>query len=65
MKPILNKWQWHFYFGKDYSRLDRGWKEVNLGILKIHTMPEEGERLWKKHYKGFLLRFFIWLPIDN
>jgi hypothetical protein len=65
MKPVINKWQVHFYFGKDWTRYERGWKEVDFGILKIHTLPEQGHQLHKKMYGGFLIRFFIWFPIDS
>lgn len=60
----LNKWQYDFYFGRDYRIFERGWKIVRFGIFNIHTMPEEGYVLQKKHYKGFILKFYIWLPID-
>lgn len=64
MKKVLNKWQIHFRFGRDYRTLERGWKEITFGILKIHTLSDEGEMLNKRNYAGFLLKFLVWFPID-
>lgn len=65
MKNILNKWQLVWFFGRDYRTLERGWKVVRLGIINIHTKPEEGVILTKRYYKGFVIQFIIWLPIDK
>ena len=64
MKPVLNKWQAVWYFGKDYRTMERGWKQVEFGILNLQHFPESGVMIHKNMYKGFLLRFYIWLPID-
>ena len=64
MKEILNKWQIHFFFGRDFRTLERGWKRLEFGIFKIIKFPEENEMLWNKYYNGFFWRFKIWIPID-
>lgn len=64
MKRIINKWQIHWYFGREWEKMDRGWKKVSFGIFKVHTLPEEGAMLSKRMYKGFLIKFCIWFPID-
>ena len=64
MKRILNKWQVHWKFGRDQTRLESGWKIVEFGILKIIKFPEQGERLYKIHYKGFTIKFRVWLPVE-
>ena len=64
MRPALNKWQFHGYFGRCNYTMERFAKQVEFGFLKIHTKPEEGCALTKYHYKGFLIKFFIWLPVD-
>lgn len=64
MKKIKNKWQCHFRFGHDPRFLEQGWREVQFGILNIVDFPPEGQYLTKKYYKGFLIKFKIWFPID-
>jgi hypothetical protein len=64
MKKELNKWQLVYNFGKNYATRERGWKEVRFGIIKIIKMPGEGQMLYSGLYKGFMFRFYIWLPID-
>lgn len=60
----INRWQVHGFFGRCPYTMERFAKRVEFGILNIHTMPEQGEALWKAHYKGFIIKFYIWLPID-
>lgn len=60
----LNKWQIVSYFGRDYRVIERGWKEIRFGIINFHQFPLEREMISKKNYRGFILRFFIWFPID-
>lgn len=64
MKKILNKWQAHFYFGRNHCTDERGWKTVEFGILKFIFLPREGEWMGKEHYKGFFVKFYIWFPVD-
>jgi hypothetical protein len=64
MKYLLNKWQTHFYFGKDYTVIERGWKQIEFGIMKFTSYPNEGCKHTKKNYNGFLLKFYMWFPID-
>ncbi len=65
LKKELNTWQCYFYFGHDFQRMELGWKRFEFAFMNIHTFPEQGEMLQrKKHFKGFLFKFFIWLPID-
>ena len=47
-----NKWQIIFHLRNNPEL--RGKKKVfRFGIFKIHTFPDEGNYLEKKHYKGF------------
>ena len=62
MKKILNKWQLHFCLKKSFER-DLGWHEFSFGILNLYTFPKEAEKITKRNYKGFLIRFYFWLPI--
>lgn len=59
------KLQFIFSIGRDYRTMLVGWKLVEFGIFKIHTFPQEGEALQKHHYKGFIIRFIMWLPFDS
>ncbi len=64
MKRLLNKWQLHFIFGRDHGRMESGWKRLEFGILKLHSLPEEAYAFHSAHYKGFIVRLRIWLPIE-
>ena len=61
----LNKWQLIWYFGLDYNTRERGWRIVRFGIIKIHTTPAEGCLLDKSNYRGFIIAFRLWLPIEK
>lgn len=63
-KPILNKWQTTISLQRDYRTMDRGWKIFEFGIFNLKEIPPQGEMLRSKYYKGFLIRFAIWLPFD-
>lgn len=64
-KPILNKWQITISLVKDYRIYERGWKIFEFGIFNLKAIPPQGEELWKKYYKGFIIRFAIWFPIER
>lgn len=65
MKPILNKWQITYAIHKDMMRLDRGWNCFRFGIFKLINIPHQGERIRKSDYKGFILNFLFWFPIER
>lgn len=67
MKPILHKWQfWCRLFDTDYYiQGTRGWHIFNAGFIKLHTMPDAGQMVDKKMYKGFAIKFAWWFPIDR
>lgn len=58
---------WCNPFGQDYMRLPTlGWHIFELGIIKIHKYPEDGQSIGKpEHYKGFIIKFAWWFPIDK
>lgn len=64
IKKQVNKWQLVFSFGRDFRTMERGWKQVVFGVFNIHRLPEAGMMLHKGFYQGFILRFYIWLPVD-
>lgn len=61
------KWQfWIKPFERNYARFsEQGWHVFYAGLIKIHTMPKEGEGLGKEQYHGFIIRFAYWFPIDT
>lgn len=60
-----DKWMWHLAIDKDWLRGGpMGWRTVELGILKITNMPPEGQGLEPGRYKGFLIGWHYWLPIE-
>ena len=65
MKPILNKWQSHVSFRKDYSRMESGWSVLTCAICNFTKLPPSGECYRKDDYKGFIIRLRIWLPIEK
>lgn len=58
-------WQFTFWFSRDVLRYNPGWKMAGIGLIKITKFPPEGEILTRKYYKGFLLRWRYWLPIER
>lgn len=44
---------------------ENGWNLFDAGVIKIHTLPKEGESLGKEQYKGFIIRFMWWFPISK
>jgi len=55
IQRIKNKWQFILCFTKTYNYLPPK-KVFNFGIFNIHTFSSEGETLWNKHYKGFIIQ---------
>ena len=67
MKETL-KWQfWCKPFDKNYYRMDgQGWHLFELGLVKVHCLPSEGEMLQRGvNYRGIIIRFTWWFPIDK
>lgn len=62
---LLNKWQFVHSLSTDYRYMREGWKVCQIGIFKLTSFPREGVIPDRKHYKGFLLRFKIWFPVDK
>lgn len=61
-----NRIQFLFNISRDYRRLsDYGWHLFEFGIFKFVRFPEEGGMISPKDYKGFIIRFMFWLPIDS
>jgi hypothetical protein len=66
MKPHFN-WQcWCRPCSINLFRMDgKGWHTFELGLIKIKQIPEPGTMLRKEDYKGFIIRFAYWFPIDH
>lgn len=62
---LNNKWQIFFQLSRDVVRRETGWKQIVFGIFKLHTMPMEGERINKGLYKGFILNYRFFFPIEK
>ena len=65
MKPILNKWQFFCKIDKDYCRAIAFSKVLNIGIIKITSMPPQGAELYRQNHKGIGFRMCFWWPIDS
>lgn len=64
MKRVLNKWQAAFVVHRDFIRRYPGWYVVTIGCFKLTSQPEEGARISKLNYRGFLWEFRMWLPFE-
>jgi len=69
MKRELNKWQLMLRTDDmlEYG-FTMGWKRVSFGVFKLIVLPQvvlsqEGARITKENYRGFLISFIYWLPI--
>jgi hypothetical protein len=65
MKRTLNKWQFIYSNMRDYARMDCGWKQFRIGVIRLKSAPQEGDMLMKYNYDGFILSFNYWFPIDS
>lgn len=67
LKPrkVMDKWQFVLWSGKDYQRFERGWRVAEVGIFKLTSLPEEGVKVNKANFKGFLIRVAYWLPVET
>lgn len=64
--PDIGKWSFVLGFSKDFMRgRDLGWKLFEFGIFSLHRHPPQGACLTRHHYRGFLIRFYVWLPFDS
>ncbi len=62
MNKILNKWQWFFKIQRNLYRMESGWYELSCGILKITSLPREGDMIGKENHDGYGIRFNFWFP---
>jgi len=61
--PELNRWSFLFGWQRDYCRRESGWRTLDLAIIRLHTMPEDGEAMTHgKHYRGVWFHASFWLP---
>lgn len=60
---IVGKWQivvaggHHPYFNDPFVR------QFIFGVFKITHLPDEGNKLTKKHYNGLIIGIVYWFPI--
>lgn len=64
MKRELNKWQFVWQHGRDAMFMGPFIYRFTFGIFKLISMPEEGSRLRKENYKGFLINLRYWFPME-
>lgn len=64
MRKELNKWQFVFYLGRIWE-MPPSWRVFRIGLINIHTFPEEGEALGKEHYRGFIFEKRFCLSIGK
>ena len=67
MKPIINRWQfWCRPAERMYYRgSEIGWRVFELGCIKLIKMPLPYSAIGSEEYKGFIIRFAYWFPIDR
>lgn len=59
----VGKWQFLWNYGQDLRVHDMFARSLQVGVLKIVKVPEEGTRLRRRDYKGFLVAICFRLPI--
>lgn len=57
--PRLNKWTFNLSVDKCPMLLMPLIRQLNFYFIKLNHIPEEGEQLEQKHYKGFWLKFYF------
>jgi len=57
--PRLNKWVFNFSIDECPNLLMPLLRQLNFYFIKIIYIPEEGEQLTNRHYKGFWLKFYF------
>jgi hypothetical protein len=58
-RKVLNKWQ--FIWVRTHT--DIGWTEIEFGVVRITSFPEEGKPISADNYEGFWSRVLLWSPI--
>lgn len=59
----LNKWQFVCRFAADPVSLRHGWRQLQLGVFKLHRLPDDGEMICRNDYRGFYLRISFFMPM--
>jgi hypothetical protein len=61
-----DKWQFVFTHGRLVWRMESGWHHVMIGFIKLRPdeLRREGVRLSRRDYKGLLISFSYWFPIE-
>lgn len=64
-KPVreIGKWQFVFTKGQAIEYNDLFMSQLTIGVFKLTSLPEEGVRVSKENYKGFLKSWYYWFPI--
>lgn len=63
--PQIGKMFWLLRITRRYYRMDPpGWFVFECAVVKFLSLPEEGEVIQKRHYKGVWIRFAFWIPFD-
>jgi hypothetical protein len=66
LKRQEGKWMFHLAVGRDFMYRDTwGWRLASVGILRIHTLPQEGVEIRPANYTGFLISWRYWLPFER
>lgn len=61
----ITKWHFDLSIGRDVMRMERGWKIFNFSLFRWKQLPEQGERIQSKHYRGILIQFAFFFPIEK
>lgn len=61
---VPQKWYWWLEVRRAYFRIDpMGWRIFEFAFISPNKVPEEGETM--HDYRGFILRFSFWFPIER
>jgi hypothetical protein len=61
-RPEVGKWTIRWWIGPDYAYRD-GWRCLEFGVFKTTSLPPEGGRFTRKHFRGFVVQISFLIPI--
>lgn len=64
--PVVGKLQGWVRIHRSLDRMTPpGWFIFDAAILRFVSLPKEGERIFKEHWRGVWIRFSFWIPFDR
>lgn len=66
IKPVIGKYQSWFRVLRSLDKMfPPGWFVLDVAFLKFVELPQPGEMILRKHWRGVWIRFAFWIPFDR